>query len=386
MSRSEVRELLAAALGYEPREGVWAYLVNECYVESVEQGEEDVNWLRGKYLAVLKAAGHPVIDVPDAPRMLPKEERPGRHPPGDAPDARAGREARVRTLSALFAEDAARDPQVIAFRQEKIGGALIAPEKVEGWIKGRAAEEGRPDTWVRVPTRLLSDALRTREEGRPAAVLTLLREITQTANEPVQKSQELADGKSRPDVPPDDIGFRFVFYGTPRDRRRRLQAVAAGGTLDRLSRLSTYLARRFQWDQAQATLFVLTGQTPRVSDARVTFSPGEIPARSRLDLQVDPSLTPAEVAEEYRRARAMVLPGRHRALSVKHLTLAAFLATTPDCTWRTRMAQWNTEHPNWKYAQVTNFARDAQIAHRRLLHLGDAKPQKVGPEGGGRGW
>jgi hypothetical protein len=112
--------------------------------------------------------------------------------------------------------------------------------------------------------------------------------------------------------------------------------VRAGGTLDRLRRLSLALADNYQWDPAQASTFVLTG------------------------------LIPYSQAWAERLQGALVRGRRPREITPKHLELALFTVEREGEPLTARMTAWSSQHPEWKYAQVTNFGRDSREAVRRL--------------------
>jgi hypothetical protein len=58
-------------------------------------------------------------------------------------------------------------------------------------------------------------------------------------------------------------------------------------------------------------------------------------------------------------------------LTLKHLRLAAFAgAEHADEPWAERMRLWNTSFPDWRYAQLSNFRRDAIRAEARILYPG----------------
>ena len=147
--------------------------------------------------------------------------------------------------------------------------------------------------------------------------------------------------------------------------------VAAGGVLDELRVVSDRLARRHTWTPAQATTFVLTGNTPLVSPLRVKVQSSHIPALSRLVLTVDPAISPRELAEHYRQARQQFVGKRHRSMSEKHTTLVTFMNTRPPKeTYARSMTAWNRKYPKWKYKAVSNFGRDVKTARKRLLGSG----------------
>jgi hypothetical protein len=163
-----------------------------------------------------------------------------------------------------------------------------------------------------------------------------------------------------------------VMYAKEGDDRDTGMLTRAGGVLDRLRVLSERLAEAYRWTRAQATLFVLTGLPPLV--ASLTADPiarEDLPVLSRITLWIDPTLSPAEVAERYSAVRRWLLnesKERQRDVTEKHARLALFAAEQPrQTTWAIRMAEWNRAHPEWPYTEVSNFTRDCLQAQRRLV-------------------
>ena len=97
-------------------------------------------------------------------------------------------------------------------------------------------------------------------------------------------------------------------------------------------------------------------------------------AVSRINLSIDPTLSPRDLAEFYGNIRKQLIGDRYRGLSWKHLSLALFLGQNSGLTWEKRMTKWNEieqdEHPDWCYDEndLRNFTRDCKHAEERLLH------------------
>jgi hypothetical protein len=243
---------------------------------------------------------------------------------------------RQAALSRVLAAYAARENEVVGFRRAVLGSRLLAPGKVEEWVNWQAERDGPPTRWLAVP--LPPDV-----QPQPGETITF---TLQTCR----------------------VEVETLRYVVPDDPWVRVRPVAAGGILGRLQRLSRRLADRYGWHEAQATTFVLTDAVPLVDAVRVAWRPGAVPALDRIVLEVDPVLTPAEVAAQYRQARAQALgKALVRPQSEKHRALAVFAVEHPDGTFRERMAVWNRLHPQWRYSQETNFGRDLRAAVRRLL-------------------
>ncbi|MEE8542511.1 MAG: hypothetical protein V3S94_01485 [Gammaproteobacteria bacterium] len=136
------------------------------------------------------------------------------------------------------------------------------------------------------------------------------------------------------------------------------------------------MADFYGWDEAQATVFVLTGITPLTHAIRAsvaTCSP--LLVRSRIKMSIDLSTTPREVADYYRRVRHETF-GRIRRLGEKHARLAAFVVRLPKQMNHTeQMKAWNDQclawrNPKWKFSHTSRFRVEAQRALDRLVELG----------------
>jgi hypothetical protein len=343
ITAQEVRRDLERELAFVLSEPAWAFLVEHRYVAEVLQGEKTIRELAQDTRAFLRAWGRPMPARSTAPRMLASAKR-----------AKAAKilPKRQEVVSRLLAAEAARDEEVRSFREEVLGGSLMKPQDVDRWIERQAKEDGPPSRWLTVP-------LPTGYEVRSSTTFA-------TTEPPLTISEE---------TPAILVQKRYLSYVSSRvdeleEDPRRDVPTAEGGVLDRLRQLSEGLARFYRWDEAAATNFVLTGETPLMPSietrSRVPSTYGTL---ARISLTIDPALSPREVADHYRRWRARIVTGRHRELSDKHMCLANFAAGRPvGETLRERMAVWNKEYPNWKYKTETNFGRDCTQAVRRLLH------------------
>jgi hypothetical protein len=235
---------------------------------------------------------------------------------------------RVEAVSHLLAAEASEEPDVAWFRSWQLPNGLLSPERVEQWVFLNARGAEAPD----------------------------------------QPGQE-----DTPETPEPDNHKRLVYVS--HDGARRAVHVLAETVLDQLRKLSIQLATDFNWDQGQATHFILTGEAPGVSDWKVTTQVrGKHSVNTRMIITVDPSLTPADVANLYAQARSSLATRQLRNLTEKHLELAVFNSLQPsESTWRDKMEIWNREHPvpshgpEYQYTEPTNFARDCANAKTRLL-------------------
>ena len=337
-SEGVVREGLRHLVG-DVVESAWDYLVEERAVEAVSEGDEDINWLAQKYRRLLAISSHSALTSRPAPRMLERTDPA----PGETRQARSTTELRLETLSRLVAWEVVRDKQVATFREEILKGRLLEPDAVEQWIKQQAEADG--------PATLMLHEVPVPPTSR----------VTWTGHSYVIEPPLSAS-------PASHLSNVYLYYGLPGDSALRMWTITIGGVLDRLRVLCNRLADWYGWESGQATLFVLTGGVPLVLVAEAPLRYRRLPALTRLVLTVDPVLTPREVAELYRRARAKTLSKRYRSLSEKHIQLAAFGAKAEEKSAHERMRAWNAEHPQWRYTESSNFSRDCARARKRMLY------------------
>lgn len=220
---------------------------------------------------------------------------------------------RRKTLSKLLAIEAARSPVVVSFREEVLSGRLIALDDLPAWIEDQNRSLGSPATW----------------------------EHRDVLSYPVRGQD--ADHKAY--VRPDSV-------------------------LHRLKRLCSTLNQDYDWQEAQAVAFVLSGLVPLLPKARVTTKIKSNGLTS-ITLQVDPRLSSQEVASIYAKARNEVFKGHDKPMTDKHLELAVFLAEKSEdrATWPSLLKVWNQGHPDWFYSDWRHFARDARSAWERIRGL-----------------
>jgi hypothetical protein len=330
---AEVKGLLAMEL----RQETWDYLLEEGHVARVQKGERTVQWLAERVLAILMAAGQ-------GARVLP-----GLKGQGLVSEEQRRQADRRAVLSLLLAHEAANNPAVRAFRERVLKGALLPLQEVEQWIQQQAQADGPPTAWLEVPV--------------PSKYQ--LREHPETHNLYTEPALTLSkDGCAK--GPQTGVHFRVLDYGIPSADGVHKISTAVGGVLEQLRALSEHLALQYPWQRYQASLFVLTDQAPLVPEVSPSVSAER---GGRITLDIDPALTPRQVADAYRRFRRQVLGGKRlKALSPKHLRLAVFMAERPEAEpWGERMEAWNRTFPDWKYEQESNFRRDTGVARKRLL-------------------
>ena len=323
----EIRAALACRLGHEPKEEIWDRLVDEDYVREV--------WLQVAEIDHLEKNYRQFARVPD---VLLK-------PPRGAADS-GPRQIRLQILSDLIAQHAATEKSVVAFRRKHLTEGLLKREEVVEWITRQAKKDGPASRYLKVPVPDGYDPIR--RTGRTEPLLTI-----SDASPATQFEMEL------------------LSYASPDDQWVRRLPVRHGGTLDSLRVVSKSLTRRYTWQEAQATTFVLTDVSPLLSslrgEIRMAFS---LPISSRINMEIDPTLTPEEVAEQYKKLRVPLIGARYRPMSEKHLRLAEFYGghKPEGTTWTALMDKWNrSQDRRWGYKRFETFARDCKQAWQRLM-------------------
>lgn len=341
--RREIEILLHDPL----REEEWVDLVEEGYIEELLSGDSPLTGseIADKVRKRRQVYGQRGAKKGRASLILSQQEV--KDPSG-----------RLKALSLLVAQEAAKDEEVQAFRTEVLSGKLLALEEVEGWIQKQAKAEGSY-TWliseVPIADQMIDQAIGAAINVRITDKREPLLPFTGKVNVRITTHK-------------DNFLFHFLKYSTPDAEEHKEIPTSLGGTLERLRWLSGKLAEEYGWTEAEATVFVLAGAIPEIIPMTFTFQSKRLAALSRIVLTVDPTLSPKEVAEFYRRIRQHVLPGRHRELSEKHMQLALFAANRSEETWSDKMAEWNRTHAaEWKYEEVANFSHDCLQARRRLL-------------------
>lgn len=337
--RREIEILLHSPLRNEE----WDDLVEENYIDEVLDDLLPSSEVAEKVRRRRQVYGQQEAKRDKAPRMLSEQE--AKKPSG-----------RLEALSILVAQEATKDTEVQKFRNEVLNGKLLSLDAVEEWIQEQAKKDG-PHTWWLEDIALPENLGHYRVED---AMAVLLANPQARLDVPMRLSIRPAKNHSQ---------FRFLEYGVPGNNEKKEIPTAIDGVLEQLNLLSERLAEEFGWTKAEATLFILTASVPEIAPVTSTLIERQLSALSRIVLTVDPSLSPREVAEYYRKMRQEVMGARHRDLSEKHLQLAIFAATQPEeRTWSEKMAVWNKSHPTeWRYEEVGNFSHDCLQARRRLL-------------------
>jgi hypothetical protein len=191
-----------------------------------------------------------------------------------APAAREPRRGQERAwaLSQLVAAHAHHDPDIVAFRHQHLGDALVEWADLDTWITARAKLDGEPTTDLTI--------------ALPAS----------TISDPDADELDISPPLAR--VRPYRVATRVLAYALPGDDWVRRMAVTADGALDRLRVLAEALSKAYGWTPAQASIFVVCGVTPFIATVRTTRSSAKIRHHAdlvwarRITLDIDPAATP----------------------------------------------------------------------------------------------
>jgi hypothetical protein len=315
----------------------WQLIDNQGLLSRVREGKMDPAGVAAHVTQWRIATGaHQTTSAPSTP---------------PAPKFRAdpARKAREDLLSYFLSIIAARLSPVETFRREVLSNGMLKVADVEAWIEKHARAEGY--------TLTLEIPVRPDEQGSKQTD----RSVTLSAEWPAK--------------------LQWLKYILP-DQKSQSVRTAAGGVLDRLRLASEHVTAQTGVPEAYATLFILCDSPlPFFScDQRLVIaSTDTCSALNRIELSIDPTLSPRQVAEVYRWLRAQVFgKRRYRAMSEKHIRLALFtLSRGSDEPLKNAMAAWNRENkkrPRWCYRHESNFGRDRVRANRRAFAALNATP------------
>jgi hypothetical protein len=350
-SSAEVRDLVEKKLRRKVSDAIWNYVEAKLYVEDVQKGgllEDLLAEIEPLQALAAPVERRPTRVVEDAPLLVDRGEA----------HLSAATSIYQEALSEVVVAAVDSDPDVVAFRSSVLSDELMAWDDVQAWIEAQQAREGDATQWVTFPM-------------------------------PVDEDQSVTYGELRDRH---GVAGRVLKYVRPKENWQVQIGTVAGGTLERLRRLSEALATANAWTPAQATVYVLTGLTPTVSMIRRTEGGHNVRyGRShdwaeRIVLTIDPAVPVDEVAESYRAARERYAKRRTRGeyrirtQSLRLLRVAAFVARRrPAMKWTELFQAWNAQcAPEDAYSQESNFRRDAVLAQDRLLYRGLVKPRGRG--------
>ena len=171
------------------------------------------------------------------------------------------------------------------------------------------------------------------------------------------------------------VSLRLLSYVDDPNQQVRHIPVRAGGTLDRLRRLSEHLAKIYGWRKARATTFLLSDEVPPIPYVHYRIKEHSPWSKARRSVTITAPLwlTPKKMADLYQELRRTALRGEGfpRAVSKKTAELAVFAAQhNQGRTWWETMKLWNDQwgaaNPKWEYEDEAQFTRDSREAFKRI--------------------
>jgi hypothetical protein len=263
---------------------------------------------------------------------------------GQAP-SKAPADNRARAIQRILALEIAADETVLAFRADHLATGLLGMDEVAQWIEQAANAERTPTIWITMAQEALDDA------------------ISSGIQTPLDR------------VPGYSDHHEDLKYLEAEARHPQSVPVRVDGVLGDLAAISQRIAKWYEWDEAAATTFVLTGLPPAPRGANASkIEPWPWPdARRRIELDIPISTTPEEVAALYRRVREDMLgdePRGRRSLTEWTADLAVFAAEhSSGYTWEEARAIWNRKHkstPSYPSRDPAQFIRDSRSAYERV--------------------
>ncbi len=313
--QGEIREQLERELRRALSNAEWDYLVEE------------------RYIAGVKSNDYTVSEVAEVVRKLRKTFGSSSRSSGEiAPVYPKAIAARQSALGAFYAARyASKNRDVVGIR-DRIGP--LSERQVLGWVAAKHYS-----------------SLELKPETSPHEEATAIARVANSDQEWPPPTLYYMDGKKP----------CFVSVVDP--------------LLMSLAKLAKSLAHDWLFPEAEATNWILTGRIPRVLRYSVELRVQLITANavSRIVLELDPDMSPLEVAKVYGKLRGQMkgTRARVRPLSERTAVLAGWIVNRPaEETWKTARLAWNREYPEWRQDRDTNFARDAHAAVRRLANPG----------------
>ncbi len=292
-----------------------------------------------------------------------------------APDGRIADRTAVIELWATKINDA--DLDVCAWRRAHLNDTLLDATRVHGWV-AEIFPRALPLAWPHA--RRLPEA-----------------------------SDELLVPPAHP------ICERFLEWiqpgPEPDEWIRRGYPVPAWTPLGELAELSGRLATTWGWRPAEATMYLCSSWTPRLPAVRGTYNyrayetsdlatKGEtlrVDIGTRATIELDPLLTPKDLAAWWSEAREVLLVNRRVMPSPRDRRLASLAADLqplpspadrlkgkrPAPRWERFKNAWNKAHPKkGKITHTRQVRTDVPRAIRKLLHAGYTDPELVDNEPG----
>ena len=326
-TRDSWREKVAEGYGSPIPDATWNWLIERRYISELESGEASVADVIAEIRQLNQAA----------PRAINRDMR--RLAPQSSASPLTDLDTRMLALAEFVAARAASDWRVRRFRSRALADGLVNGETVTGWID--------QTYWRELPPEWPNDR-------GPANASNFSGEFAVWRHPHV-----LLEWLDRP------------------AKSVKVWAVPTNSVLADLAALAVSLNKRWDWNAALATNFVLTGETPARPGVRsVSYRSmrGSDDKLGPYDLMwvhcsLDGELTPEELAAWWRGVRAKLGMSGRKPIREKAVRLALFaLSTGAESTHREDMNAWNAlVQEEWRFSDWRNF-RSAMISAVEALN------------------
>jgi hypothetical protein len=339
-SEEDIKAEVEKKLGKKVNEVIWDILKEDGYIEEVLGGYENAfNLLLRRYRRQEKVyleGAKAGVGIYGAQRLFPPPKKE------DSPIPQAD-----IVLSKLLAAKVSKLPFVKQFRREVLGGKLLQPDEIEGWIQATKEQDGPPTRYAKIRAKKVNVTI-DKDNWWPLKIMPAFE----------------AD---------DVIGIEHEFLSYPSKKEwAECVPINVDGTLGRLKSVAGRIIKYYcpAWQEGQAVAFILTGQTPVIPKVRYGVKLTSSGGPCWVTLKFDARIKPQDLAREYSKIRRKIMGNSHaKPLTKKHQELAVFAAEHKEgLTWEKLMHKWNEKFPKWAYKNYRLFCRDAIGAINRLLN------------------
>jgi hypothetical protein len=312
----------------------WAFLVDEGDVEiALERpfDEEMVQYIIDRFDKI--RAAFPVARNRAKPEGRTKEVP-------IAASLRPEEAERAAAFEEYLAYAANFDKDLHRFRDRVLGGRVLTAEQARAFVQSPAARFFG-DPWFEfeggsIPLtghRATLDSYEREREGHRirhcATVSVYPPGTTETAERWTHEPKHKVIRPRRND----DVGNGEPLQFVNAEGQVQTSWVWEGSLLEKLRRLSEKLAKRYLWQGAQATMFVLTGEIPARPPLRVSYERKSAGVGSKavkvsqgvVTLEIAPWVSAKTVDRAYRSAQRRILGHDNRLMGEKNLKLFRFV-------------------------------------------------------------
>jgi hypothetical protein len=343
----EIYEALRARLdGRRPRRDIWRDLVNSGYVTAVAHDR----WTLERLL--------------DLYRLKEETYHPPRRARQPAPQREIGPDEHSLALSELVTltvDDLF--PAGRKYRERFLPGGL-QPDQIAAWIEAQLQREGSPaPSYMVVP-------LAKEHSYRPwPADLQHRADYADWLAVEAERVRSDAHAELPRGWVEEQLSLR---YFTAAGKIAEVK-IRGDGVLAQLKYIALTLSNPnlfAGWSEEQALAYILADTLPRLPRARATVRWAQVPAATRIDLEVNPRLAPQEVADLYAQLRRGLGKERDREMDEKHLNLALLAqqslwsGSLAGLSWSQRRERWNERYPQRSYPTEDPAARAFAMAAR----------------------